>query len=92
MNSKPPSWERLAQAARQMSAPPSDEPRQIPWLPDLEPRVRAIFLRLLWRSAALWAVLIACAILAFTLWAQRSAPSAEDAAPHAPNLPLPPLP
>jgi hypothetical protein len=89
MNRDSQPWQRLAEAARRAPAQPSDGPRQIPWLADLEPRVRAVFLRLLWRSAAIWASLIAAAVLAFALWHSQAA---EDRGPPTPTLPLPPLP
>jgi hypothetical protein len=92
MNRDSQSWQRLAEAARRAPAQPSDGPRQIPWLADLEPRVREVFLRLLWRSAALWGALIAAAVLAFALWQARSAGAADDGGPPPPTLPLPPLP
>jgi hypothetical protein len=92
MNRELPSWQRLAEAARQAPAPPSDGPSQIPWLSELEPQVRAAFLRLLWRSAAVWAALIAAAVLAFAIWNSRSAAAADDPVPATPTLPVPPLP
>lgn len=94
MNPKPDAWDRLAGAARKAGRPPADcvpASSSIPWLPALESRVRALFLRLLWRRSACWAAILAASLL-ITVW-MLSRPSNSSPVPaetHLIPIPTPP--
>lgn len=65
MKSDPRHWEKLAELARtgerpERRASEADE-AGISWLDDFGPRLRALFLRLLWRRAAAVAIVISVA-------------------------------
>lgn len=67
MKSDPRHWEKLAELARTGERPErrADE-AGISWLDDFGPRLRALFLRLLWRRAAAVAIVFSVAAVVAT--------------------------
>jgi hypothetical protein len=70
MKSDPRHWEKLAELARTGQTPDrrtgeAGDPG-ISWLDDFGPRLRALFLRLLWRRAAAVAIVVSVAAVVAT--------------------------